>query len=228
MSETATSHRQIRARMAVSLIATVVSAVTLTSWAVRAVSMLHGGGRYDFSTYYAAAWALRHDIHANIYDASVLTQAGAAAHTFINPPLPYTYPPLLAILLSPFTVLPFKTLAALWLALNCVLWLAVAVALACEITLLLSGRIRLPDGATVHKRTLADVLANPIPLVALALALMLCLPSEPAIQTVLTGQVNLLVLLPLALVPELGRRGHLRWAGAMVAIAAMLKFTPAI
>jgi len=29
-------------------------------------------------------------------------------------------------------------------------------------------------------------------------------------------------------VPELERRGHLRWVGALIAIAAMLKFTPAI
>jgi len=228
MLETAASRRQIRARMVVSLIAVAVSAVTLISWVLRVASMLRGGGRYDFSTYYAAAWALRHDIHANIYDASALAQAGAAAHTFVGPPLPYTYPPLFAILLSPFTVLPFKTLAALWLALNCALWLTVALVLAREIALLLTGRIHLSDGDTAHKRTLTGVLANPIPLVALALALLLCLSGEPAIQTVLTGQINLLVLLPLALGPELERRGHLRWVGAMIAVAAMLKFTPAI
>ena len=228
MLMSAASHQRLRARIAVSLIAAAVSAVTLILWALRVASMLHGGGRYDFSTYYAAAWALRHDIHANVYNATVLAQAGAAAHTFVSPPLPYTYPPLLAILLSPFTVLPFKTLAALWLALNCALWLVVAVALACEIALLLGGRIHLPDGETAYKRTLTGMLANPIPLVALALALLLCLPGGPAIQTVLTGQINLLVLLPLALVPELERRGHPRWIGAMIAIAAMLKFTPAI
>jgi hypothetical protein len=228
MLEMAASRRQIRARIAVSLIAVAVSSVTLILWALRVVSMLRGGGRYDFSTYYAAAWALRHDIHTNIYDASVLAQASAAAHPFVSPPLPYTYPPLFAILLSPFTVLPFKTLAALWMALNCALWQAVAVELAREIALLLGSRIHLPDGDTAHKRTLTGALANPIPLVALALALLLCLPSEPAIQTALTGQVNLLVLLPLALVLEFERRGHLRWVGAMIAIAAMLKFTPAI
>lgn len=228
MLETAASHRQIRARIAVSLTAAVVSAAMLVSWLVRVASMLRGGGRYDFSTYYAAAWAFRHDIHANIYDASVLAQAGATANTFVSPPLPYTYPPLFAILLCPFTVLPFKALAALWLALNCALWLAVALVLAREIALLLGGRIHPSDGGTAHKRTLTALFANPIPLVALALALLLCLTSEPAIQTALTGQINLLVLLPLALVPELERRRHLRWVGVMIAIAAMLKFTPAI
>ncbi len=228
MLKTVASHRRIRARIAISLIAVAVSAVTLISWMLRVASMLHGGGRYDFSTYYAAAYALRHDIHANIYDANVLAQAGAAAHTFLSLPLPYTYPPLFAILLSPFTVLPFKTLAALWLALNCTLWLAVTLVLAREIALLLSEHIRLPDTGANHERTFANLLANPLPPVALALALLLCLSAEPAIQTVLTGQINLLVLLPLALVPELERRGHPRWVGSMVAIAAMLKFTPVI
>ncbi len=225
LETTASHHRQIRVRIAVSLIALAVCAVTLITWAMGAVSMLRVGGRYDFSTYYAAAWALRHVVHANIYDANVLARAGAAAHTFVSPPLPYTYPPLFAILLSPFTVLPFKTVAALWLALNCALWLAVAVVLAREIALLLSGRIHLDTG---QKRTLTNTLANPVPFVALALALLLCLPSEPAIQTALTGQLNLLVLLPLALVPELERRGHFRSVGMLIAIAAMLKFTPAI
>lgn len=228
MLETAASRQQIRARIAVSLIAVVISAVTLILWALRAVSMLRGGGRYDFSTYYAAAWALQHDIHANIYDASVLARAGAAAHTLVNPPLPYTYPPLFAILFSPFTVLPFKTLAALWLALNCALWLAITLLLAREVALLLSGRIHLLDGDSGQKRPLTAKLANPVPFVALALALLLFLPSEPVMQTALTGQINLLVLLPLALVPELERRGHLRWVGAMIAIAAMLKFTPVV
>ena len=61
---------------------------------------------------------------------------------------------------------------------------------------------------------------------ALALSALLMLGAAPAIQTVLTGQVDLLVLLPLALVPELTRRGHERWVGALLAAAALLKLTP--
>jgi hypothetical protein len=141
---------------------------------------------------------------------------------------PYTYTPLFAILLSPLTVLPFKTVAALWLVLSCALWLAVAVVLAREIALLIERGSRLTDIGMSHHRTLTDALVNPTRVVALSLALLLCLPSEPAIQTALTGQINLLVLLPLALVPELERRGQLRWVGAMTANAAMRKFTPAI
>ncbi len=70
--------------------------------------------------------------------------------------------------------------------------------------------------------------AQPEVIVALALSAVLILPAAPAVQTLLTGQVNFLVLLPLALVPELSRRGHERTAGAMIALAAMLKLTPVL
>ncbi|HLJ82483.1 MAG TPA: glycosyltransferase family 87 protein, partial [Ktedonobacterales bacterium] len=69
---------------------------------------------------------------------------------------------------------------------------------------------------------------DPAPLVALATAAWLCLSFTPATQTMLLGQINFLVLLPLVLIPWLTRRGHERWVGVMVALAAMLKFTPAI
>jgi alpha-1,2-mannosyltransferase len=69
---------------------------------------------------------------------------------------------------------------------------------------------------------------DPAPLVALAASAWLCLSFTPAIQTMLLGQINFLVLLPLVLIPWLTRHGHERWVGVMVALAAMLKFTPAI
>jgi Glycosyltransferase family 87 len=220
--------RRNRLTQSASVLAMIIGAVTLARWALGAASSLRSGGRYDFSTYYAAAYALRHDPHANIYDATVLAQAGAAAHTFVNPPLAYTYPPLFVLLLSPFTLFPFKLLAALWQGVNDLLWLAIALLLAREIALLLGGRVRLAnDDDRSHPARIA-MLADPVPWVALALALLLCLPAEPAIQTALTGQINFLVLLPLALVPELERRGHPRWAGTMIALAALLKFTPAL
>lgn len=72
------------------------------------------------------------------------------------------------------------------------------------------------------------LLDGPLMLVALALAAWLSLTFVPAAQTLLTGQINFLVLVPLALVPLLLRGGHERWAGAAIAVAAMLKFTPAV
>src|SRR5258708_29955271 len=49
----------------------------LVNWLLLLWRDLHSiAGRYDFSTYYAAAAALRANLHANIYDESVLARVG--------------------------------------------------------------------------------------------------------------------------------------------------------
>lgn len=188
-------------------------------------------GQYDLSSYYAAAAALRSDPHADIYSAAVMASNGAAQHVQVQPPLPYTYPPLLAILLTPLTLAPFRIAARLWLLVNAALWLGCTLALAGELRRQL-GKAWLPsDGATAvtgARGWWARAVADPAPLVALAVATALCLPSAPAQQVVLLGQIDLLVLLPLALVPWLSRHGHERWVGSAIALAAMLKLTPAL
>ncbi|MGH2516947.1 MAG: glycosyltransferase family 87 protein, partial [Ktedonobacterales bacterium] len=237
------------ARLALVAASLLVLAVTLARWVLSVYSATHTiAGRYDFSSYFAAAYALRGNLHANIYDASVLARAGAASHVLLIPPLPYTYPPLFALVLSPFTALSFRLISRVWLFGSAALWLAVCIPLAVEIRVLLSDRLTAPvsdasvaliDGAThpltssqsavssvVHR--VSRLRDDPAPLVALAAATWLCLTVTPAMQTMLLGQINFLVLLPLALVPWLTRHGHERWVGVMIALAAMLKFTPAI
>ncbi|HEX6820181.1 MAG TPA: glycosyltransferase 87 family protein, partial [Ktedonobacterales bacterium] len=59
-----------------------------------------------------------------------------------------------------------------------------------------------------------------------ALAALVCLSWAPAEDTITFGQINFLVLLPLALVPGLLRSGRERWAGAAIGVAAMIKLTP--
>lgn len=187
-------------------------------------------GRYDFSTYYAAAAALRADWHANVYDPSVLARAGATAHVLVQPPLAYTYPPLFALLFSPFTALSFRTLSRVWLLGNAALVLVIVCLLAVE----LRAALGIPQIATAlfWRRTPLDAparwLADPLALLTLAVAALLCLSSAPVAQTLVTGQVDVLVLLPLTLVPWLTRRGHERWVGVAIACAAMLKFTPVL
>src|SRR5258708_518416 len=94
-------------------------------------------GRPAFSSYYAAALALRNDPHANIYAESVIAHAGAAGNVLVQPPLLYTYPPLFAILLAPFTAVSFRILSRLWLVGNAALWLALTLLLAAEMCRLL-------------------------------------------------------------------------------------------
>ena len=219
-------------RWGLSLGSLVVLLVVLAQWARSLYSDAHSiAGRYDFSTYYAAAYALRHNLHANIYSQAVLSQAGAAGQVMVQPPLAYTYPPLFALLLSPFTLLSFRVLSKLWLFGNAALWLGITVVLAREIGLLLRPVLALRQVSVTRVTPGARVrglLEDPLALVALALAAWLSLTYVPAAQTLLTGQINFLVLVPLALVPLLLRGGHERWAGAAVAVAAILKFTPAV
>jgi alpha-1,2-mannosyltransferase len=230
------AHLPPAARLALSLGSLVVIALVVGRWLLHVYGAFHTiAGRYDFSTYYAAAYALRLDPHANIYDPTLLARAGAAAHVLVQPPLAYTYPPLFAILLSPFTLLSFQVLSRLWLALNAALWLAITLLLARELYIFVGsiGRSGTPmqtgaqPAALVSwaRRLLRD---QPGPLLALALSVLLCLTSAPADQTLVTGQINFLVLLPLVLVLPLTRRGHERWVGVMIGLAAILKFTPAL
>jgi hypothetical protein len=196
-------------------------------WAFALVAAARSiAGRYDFSSYYAAATALRTNPHANIYDSHVLDGAGAAAHVLVNPPLPYTYPPLFAIVLSPFTVLSFRILSRLWLFSNAALWLVITVLLAIEIRHLVGSAV---GGSMVDEsRRWRRLTQDPTLAVSLALAAWLGLTFTPASQTLATGQINFLVLLPLAVVPWLTRHGHERWVGGAIALAAMLKFTPVL
>ncbi|HEV2236733.1 MAG TPA: glycosyltransferase family 87 protein [Ktedonobacterales bacterium] len=190
-------------------------------------------GQYDFSSYYAAALALRGDPHANIYSAAVMARAGAAGHVQVQPPLPYTYPPLFAILLIPLTFLPFRVAARVWMLVNAGLWVGCTLLLAAEIRRILARATApappaLPAPAAAPATVGWRRLLEPVTLVALAISALVCLSFAPAQQTLLTGQVDLLVLLPLALVPRLLRHKRERWSGAMIAAAAMLKFTPII
>lgn len=187
-------------------------------------------GRYDFSSYYAAGAALRANPHANIYSQSVLDAVAMHSRLLVNPPLPYTYPPLFAILLSPFTAVSFRVLSRVWLAASFALWLSVVAILAVEVYHLIAPALTFsrPNTETRASSRTGALLTNPVAWIATALAAWLALFSWPAAQTMATGQVNFLVLLPLALVPLLTRLRHERWVGVAIALAAMLKFTPAL
>ncbi len=231
-----------RARLTLVILSALPLVITVGHWALTVIGFLSSeAGRFDFSSYYAAALALRENIHANIYSAVTMAQAGAQGQTLVNPPLPYTYPPLLAILLSPFTVLSFRVLSRGWLLGNVGIWAALIFVFAALVRYLLGDAlVRQPQRVVVAtapgsvpargggQTGQAALLADPTPLVALALAALVSLGFAPAYQTVMTGQVNFLVLAPLALIPALSSGRHERWVGVMVALAAMLKFTPII
>lgn len=213
--------RRVRARLwldahVLTLALVMLLAIACAIW----LSALAGAvskhlGVFDFSEYYAVARAIIHDPHANIYSEAVQAQA-VAGLGLPNQPPPFLYPPFADLLFIPLALLPFGTAAAIWLGVNVVLWAGCTLLLAYEAHHIL---------APVLPARLSPMARRLVPL---ALAAILCLASRPAEQTLALGQINLLVLAPLALVPTLTRRGHERWVGVAIAVAAMLKLTPVV
>jgi hypothetical protein len=200
-------------------------------------------GTLDFSTYYAAARALRIDPHANIYSQAVFDRSGVDGHVSQQPPLPYTVPPLAALVLVPLTVFPFAIAARIWLAINAILWLASALILCTELRTVLpvprfSGSIPaaalLPvnqsntqsNTRTRISRIWRGWVEDPAVLPLLVLMVPLCLVWGPAVIALSFGQIDFVVLLALVLALPLLRTHHDRWAGIALGCGAMIKLMP--
>ncbi|HEX6798740.1 MAG TPA: glycosyltransferase family 87 protein [Ktedonobacterales bacterium] len=204
-----------RARLLAPALAAVL-AIALAIWLAALIGAVRGHlGVFDFSEYYAVARAVIHDPHADIYSQAAQMQA-VAGMQLPNPPPPYLYPPFADLLFIPLALLPFGTAAAIWLGINTMLWAGCTLLLAHEAHKIMAPA--LPAWMSPSARCLLP----------LALAAILCLASRPVEQTLALGQINLLVLAPLALVPMLTRRGHERGIGVAIAVAAMLKLTPVV
>jgi Glycosyltransferase family 87 len=182
----------------------------------------------DFSSYYAAAYALRMNPQANVYDQVVLTSA-AQAGVALQPPLPYVYPLPFAYLLIPLAYLPFSTAAFVFFYFNLAIWIGCVLLMAREARHLLGGALRGPEDSPRYPGNLwARLTSDPAPLLALALASATFLACRPLTRAANLGQVTFFVLLPLALIPWLTRRRHEGWVGAMIGVAAILKIIPAL
>src|SRR5579859_3609605 len=218
-----------RARLALIAAGALLIAAGFWLWTLWHALKLHQG-QYDFSQYYAAGYALRHNPHADIYSRLVLSTSGIAAHVLAPIPVPYPYPPLSAILFAPLTLASFPTAATLFLVVNVGLWLTCALLIASEIRHLLGTSLAASTATRVTppRRVWARIIADPTSLVALALSALLLFVSRPAAQTLEVGQINFAVLLPLAAIPWLSRHRHERWVGIAIAVAAMLKVTPVL
>lgn len=161
-------------------------------------------GSSDFGIYLTAANALRHDPHATIYALATLAKTHAAYGGCS--PIPgwgYLYQPLLALALEPLTLLPCGAATTLWLLLN------IGVLLACVAWLV--RRMRQRHG----------------PRAALATAA-LCALALPIYEGLYYGQTHLLILGVCLGAVSLMRRSHPRWAGALLALGAFLKYLPAL
>jgi len=155
--------------------------------------------RNDFRTFYAAFHAVGDDV--DLYEVEALS--GVARETGIGAHVfPYLYPPTLAALGRPLAALSPKRAQVVWDWLSLVaMALAATLALACVDR---SGR------------------ASLIPVVILLLLLL------PVRNNLHMGQVNPLVLVPVAAACLAYLRGWDRTAGAALAVAALIKLVPVV
>ena len=214
-----------RALLRVVLVLFLAAAVAL--WLYRAANLL-GDSRvgFDFRPYFAAALALRDNPSANIYDQRVL-QAAALAHGAPPPVAIYVYPPLLAVLLLPLTLLPPAMATSVWTVLNLLLepaCIALTLSLIARLPALRAiwraGNTGMGEGST------STAAGRDIGLAIYGLALILSLLYDPFINGIALGQASVAIDFLLLLVPWLALRGHERAAGGVLALAVWLKVLP--
>ncbi len=164
----------------------------------------------DFAVYYAAASLLRHDPHGALYSVTTLqsavaTYGGCPQSVLFNG---YVYPPLLAILLEPFTYLTCAQALVVWTLVNALLWA-------------LSALI------------LVDMLRTrwPTPEARLGLWALVIGGSVAFWQNypgLYLGQTHLLLLFCLALGIWLEQNNRPWLAGAVIVFAALIRPLPAL
>lgn len=152
----------------------------------------------DFGAYYAAATVLREG--GDIYDRTA-TQTLAARRTDIKEVTTYIYPPFWALVMVPFSLLPYAYAKILWLLFNQMFLFA-------SIYLML---------AALDVKGLAWVVA-----------LFLTLNYNPVFLVLNLGQVDVFLLFLIALAFWLFRRGQKVWVGVLIALAVAIKITPAL
>lgn len=215
--------RRILARLA--LVALPLVAVYAALIVFEALTTSFYNRQLDVAMYYSAAAALRANPAANIYDPAVLAQtvqqhAGCALWPGAN----YLYPPLLAVLFEPLTALPCAQAIHYWMLGNLGLWALCTVLLVYWLhTLLPPERVALRERLRLWLRGEPDTeLLAAMGVVALSVL------AWPVLQGLLMGQVDLLLLVALLVVPLLVRRERYVAAGMLLAFAAMLKLLPAL
>lgn len=182
----------------------------------------------DIAMYFATAAALRSHPGVNIYDPAVLV-AAARQHPGCTlwPGANYPYPPLLAVLLEPLTILPYAQVAHYWLLGNIALWALDTALLVYWLRVLLAGEDT--PKQTLRQRALLWLRGEPdrksLAAVCVIAASVL---AWPVLDGALMGQITLVLLAVFLFVPMLVRGDHEISAGMLLAFATMLKLLPAV
>lgn len=160
---------------------------------------IHAGS--DFAVYYAAARALRLAPAANIYSWPVIQASMPPVGACWLIPSPFVYPPLLAILLEPLTLLPCAAAIHVWEVLN---------------ALLLSGALYLVG--RLWSQSLGTY----------ALFCAATLLSFPLLQGLFFGQIHLLIFFGLLLALLRYTRSDQIGAGIVLGVTAWIQVIPGL
>ncbi|HZC79172.1 MAG TPA: glycosyltransferase 87 family protein, partial [Ktedonobacterales bacterium] len=222
-----------RGRRAAARLIPIVIALVATYALLIVVAMVttsFNGRQLDFSVYYAAEAALRANPHANIYDPSVLASAARALPGCkLWPGAAYPYPPLLAILMLPLGALPFDTALHVWMLFSLALWAVDTALLVYWLrTLLSEGTADAASNGLSWRRRMANVMRGQAdgPAMAAVGVVAVSVLAWPLLQGLLMGQVHVLLLFLLLCVPLCVRRNRPGLAGALLALAIMIKVLP--
>ena len=154
-------------------------------------------GGADFTAYYTAAKLIRYG--SSPYDEAAF--GGEGQNLGFRNDRPYIYPPLLAIGVTPLTLLPPRQAATVWFLLNVTL---------------------LGLSAMLVARTLG-LQKHKIAVVSLLLAV---LTFYPAVFSIFVGQANVLLLALLVLAWYGAKRGSYVLVGVTIAAASLIKVFP--
>ncbi len=172
--------------------------IALVSWLVLAMHPVAS----DWNMYYDTARALRAAPHIDLALFSTTAWGGSLpGGCSLWYGLPYNYPPLLAVLLAPLTILPCGPATLVWRLVTLALWLACA------------GAIALP---ALRARSWGWGLAG-VALVAF---------YPPLIDGMLLGQAHLVILACCLLGAALISRGRAALGGGVLALGGWIKYVP--
>ncbi len=221
----ATQSRLLRAALRFSLFVLIV--VSLSYWGLcvwnACIDLSYD---IDFSTFFAAALALRDNAHANIFDLHTL-QVVAAAHGARVPQYLYIYPQVLAILLIPLTLLPYDAALVVWRLMSLVLWLAGAGILVRWSLRYCAPSMDASSRPTSEQERTGTHRPSDRQLFVASCALLLSLAYFPLAYGVHEGQVVSLLFFLMLLAAFLSVR-HPRLVGGLLALALWIKVYPVV
>ncbi|MBW1803126.1 MAG: DUF2029 domain-containing protein [Deltaproteobacteria bacterium] len=193
-------HREISdpaVRERINCVLIIIAAFTVFNYAYNGVYRPLSTEKVDFEAYYNASLAMKHGV--SIYELmNRFFEQGPEAY---KGPLPYVYPPCFALFLSPLASINYRTGVLIWILLNHVLFFG---------------------GMVLLMRTISRTWS----LEGWITVFFVGMNFMPLYVDYLIGQANIILFFFITLGLALHRSGRNLYAGAALAMAAIIKVIP--